>query len=85
MGQMESVLLPAAAAYTVTVWLVAPLVLLTLAETTEELELFVMLNAPVLLLIVAVPVLPAVNVSVFGLTLIPPEPLLPTVTASVPQ
>ena len=59
--------------------------MLTLAETTEELELFVMLNAPVALFIVAVPVLPTVKVRVLGLTVIPPCPLLPTVIASVPQ
>jgi hypothetical protein len=32
-----------------------------------------------------VPVLPTVKVSVLGLMLIPPEPLLPTATVSVPQ
>ena len=83
---MVNVLLPAASAYTVTVWLVCPLTYeLTLADTTEELELLVMDKAPELLLMVAVPVLPAVKVRVLGLMLNPPEPLLPTVTNTVPQ
>ena len=61
------------------------MVLLTLAETTEELVLLEMLNAPVLLLIFAVPVFPTVKVSVLGLMVIPPWPLLPTVIGRVPQ